>query len=326
MKDLILITSHCDTEDKEKILLDLVVDLQRFKVDYDIMISSHTPINHEIHGLVDYVLYNRNNELLVGPNYVNKHWFSHIENRVIQSSYAYVNTHAAILSILIPAISYAKSLGYEKVHQIEYDTTITSDKEFKLNSHFLNEYDYIIYSHPKYDMEGSFKSFKISKIIEEWKRFDMGVIENLYKNDTKKITENVVANLIKTQRNVLIKDINVLEYNGLMISQIRGNSVYFDVPFFDTIDFKLKFITKNLQDFKYNIKVFVNDKLKVNYNCHPGYWKIFDLLDDFYEVFSIEVVRNNKRVFKLHFDDLKSKENFKENSLLLIVDSLENFH
>ena len=64
MKDLIVITAHCPSDDRRKILLDLVAGLQPIRKDFDLMVISHTPITSDVQERVDWAIYDRDNELL----------------------------------------------------------------------------------------------------------------------------------------------------------------------------------------------------------------------------------------------------------------------
>ena len=48
MKDLILITAYCPDDNRESILRNLVLSLEKYKDKFEVMIVSHTPIPLDI--------------------------------------------------------------------------------------------------------------------------------------------------------------------------------------------------------------------------------------------------------------------------------------
>src|SRR6056300_1578465 len=130
MKDLILITSYCpNTERKEK-LFEFLKSLQKFRDKYDIFLASHLPIDNFYFNYIDYFYYDKNNVILEDIEYRQNAWFSPWDDYVIWSSYTSIgNTISAIWDMIIPSISMAKSLNYEKIHCFEYDSLITDIKE-----------------------------------------------------------------------------------------------------------------------------------------------------------------------------------------------------
>ena len=64
MKDLILIGAYCPDDEREGFLSKLVDQLQEVKKDFDILICSHLVIPEYISKKVDYVFYDKNNDLI----------------------------------------------------------------------------------------------------------------------------------------------------------------------------------------------------------------------------------------------------------------------
>lgn len=62
MKNIVLIQSHCDTEEKIKYLKNNISKLREF--DLDVLLFSHIPLSQEIIGLVDYFIYDKTNPIL----------------------------------------------------------------------------------------------------------------------------------------------------------------------------------------------------------------------------------------------------------------------
>jgi hypothetical protein len=92
----------------------------------------------------------------------------------------------------------------------------------------------------------------------------------------------------------------------------RGSKIYWNVPFYEPNTNKLKFIIWNNNNESYFTKVIVNNTALFHFNPIPPYnWKILDLLNDFDEVKSIKVFRDDKIVIDLKFPNQNSKNIFK---------------
>ena len=85
MKDLICITAHCPTEEKRKILYNLVSSLQTIREDFDLIVISHTPVTFDVQENVDWVIFDKDNEILKDWKYQNHPWFSPEKGKLIQS-------------------------------------------------------------------------------------------------------------------------------------------------------------------------------------------------------------------------------------------------
>ena len=149
MKDLILITAYCPDDYREGLLRNLVTSLKSHDL-FDLMIVSHTPIPLDIQKKVDFVLYDKKNEILTDWDMLNQPWFNPMNDRRIQSSFlSKKNTHLAIWRMVILGFSNAKNLGYTKVHLMEYDCEINDPSELLDNSDQLSNYNSVVYVEDK---------------------------------------------------------------------------------------------------------------------------------------------------------------------------------
>jgi len=312
MKDLILITSYCPDSEKKEMLFEFLKSLQKFRNEYDIFLSSHLPIDNFYFNYVDYFYYDKNNTILDDIEYRQNSWFSPENNYIIWSSYTHIgNTISAIWDMIIPSISMAKSLNYRKIHYVEYDSLVTDLKEIKENSDLLEDNDYVIYSNPNgLKMIGALMSFRVDGIIKEWEKKDEEEFKKLYIGKYPKFPENIMFNLIEGQRKYVKKDINNVTKNGLTISRINTNREYWNVPFFDPNDSKLKFLSRNMSNKEFNVKIFVNDNFINIGNVKPNSWKIVDILNNFYDTKKILVLVDNIKTLELNFKDEKDKNVF----------------
>jgi hypothetical protein len=111
------------------------------------MISSHSYVPKDICDKVDYVIYDKENKILTGDEYRATLWVKLTDNYKINTQYVgNQNTMLTAWKLSISAFSLAKSLGYKKIHKIEYDTIVNDLSEFEDNSKLLDEYDTIFYA------------------------------------------------------------------------------------------------------------------------------------------------------------------------------------
>ncbi len=172
MKDLIMISSYCNTKEKEDVLRNLVSQINFHKDIFDIMIVSHTVVPSDISSKCDLVLYDKKNELLYDWDLRCKPWFNPGNTRQIMSIFTgYFNTHLAIWRMLILGNSVAKNIGYKKVHHIEYDTNINDFAEIVDNSKLLEEYDCVTYTKTKDTVDpilfGSYQAYRLDNLSDD---------------------------------------------------------------------------------------------------------------------------------------------------------------
>lgn len=305
-KELIIITSYCNTKEKKDVLLHFLKSLQNFRNEFSVLLTSHIPLDSFYYDYIDYFYYDKNNLILNSPSYNYNSWFGPKDNYIINSSYVELgNTHATILSMLIPSIKVAEGLGYKKLHYFEYDSYVHKIDELKDNSRILNDYDFVVYgTKNNHLMNGSIYSFRTDRVIDLYKKYDIEQIKSLYKNKPT-IPENITFDLINTQRKCVVKNYEDLNKNGIEVSKVRGNKFYWDVPYYDTETGELLFISHNNNNEEtHDVKIIVNeDKIFNIKGLIPSEWRIIKLLDNFYDVQSLIVLRNNNKILDLKFDD-----------------------
>jgi hypothetical protein len=311
-KELILIPSYCPDKKRKEIFFEFLKQLQNFRDTYDILVSSHTPLDTIFFDYFDYFYYDKNNIILTDIEYRQNGFFCPFDNYVIWSSYiGSGNTIKAILDLLIPSISIAKNLKYEKIHFFEYDTKIVNNTELVENSKLLDEYDYVIYNaEDTHKIAGGYLSFKTNFVVDEWKENNEETLKKAYFGVYPKTPENILYNQIKNQRKFIEKNYHELKLNGIEINIVHENRSNWNVPFFDPKDSNLKFVSFNNTNSEYDVKVIVNNKLHNLGIIKPRNWKIISLLENFYDVEYVTVLKNNEKILHLEFNNLDFKNKF----------------
>ena len=308
MKDLICITAHCPTEEKRRILYNLVSSLQPIRKDFDLMVISHTPVTFDVQENVDWVIFDKDNELLTDWKYQNQPWFSPHDGKHIQSIFFGIgNTYLTLHKQLITGYGHAKTFGYEKVHFIEYDAYFQDHTEFYDNSKILNTYDAVLYTKKDALFEinlqfgiGNFHSVRISTLSERAFKYDREEILKELEESSEKTTEKRTQILYGENGNkIYFKDHNVITQNGNILRIIDFHKGEFEmqwaVPFYDDRKKTIEFVVWNDASEKpCNVIVIVNDDNIIKFeNLKKFEWSI-QTLGEPKDIRNIKVIINDK--------------------------------
>jgi hypothetical protein len=146
MKDISVILSHADTEDKLILLEDSVDNLLR--QGKKVLISSHIDVPKYIVDKVDFLICDKENPLIRYDEYLNSFnivyvWSSfdgYRQDFPIEFNHAF-----AVHKLILNACAIAKSNGYETIHFINYDYVIKDSKVLEKHNEILNRYDVVSY-------------------------------------------------------------------------------------------------------------------------------------------------------------------------------------
>ena len=311
MKDIILITAYCPDTNRLDKLRKLVVQLQRFKEKYDIMVVSHTTVPTDIQDKVDLCLYDKKNELLTEWDLINQPWFSPNGDGKIQSGLLTGrNTHLAIWRMMILSFSMCKNIGYEKIHHIEYDCEIVDDKEISDNSIILDSYDSVYYLDVKKRVSdilfGSFQSYKIKSLPEPLVNLDEKWIKELIRSSPCKSPERMLKKLLISSGRSYEKDRSLLEIGGNKFATSENDEGFNDwgVPFVDLLDECVYFIVWNTRKESVENTIVYNDsKILKTGKVLKGHWKLL----------KIDNINNLTKIVTLENDIVRDVINFKNN-------------
>jgi hypothetical protein len=325
MKDLIMISSFCDTKEKEEILRNLVNQVNTKKDKFDLMVVSHTVVPDDISGKCDFVLYDKKNELLYEWDLRCKPWFNPNNQRQIISIFTgFFNTHLAIWRMIILGNSLAKNVGYNKVHHVEYDTSINDFSELIENSELLEKYDCVTYHKTKDNVDsllfGTYQTYRLDTLHEDLLILNEEKIKNKILNTENKLPESMLFNLLHTNKNGFVKNKSLLdsEFNtfGLSHGQMINAYTAWCLPFYDRLTKKLRFVVWNIEEDSENVEVQViyNNEKIINLGViKPQNWVVKDI-DDFDKSKKMVVILNNK--IRNIFDFEKDGEMFKQVSFM----------
>ena len=290
MKDLIVIGSHCPDFERQEILNKCIDYLQPVRNDFDILISSHVLIPDFISNKVDYIFYDKNNELLYDSKYQNKPWFTPSGSDLyIQSIYVNeYNTYLAVYRLLISGFGFAKVMGYSKAHYIEYDVHLKNTNELYDNSQLLDSYGIVLYkgelNKTLYQSEfshGFFQSVDIENLDDTFLYYNKENLLSLLENSPNKINEKVTQDIHeKNKKGLLYKDVNIFMEQGcdLFLSEktLKEKRLTWAVPFYNKKNESIDFIVVNTFSEKpISVKVIVNSKIYNVDNLQENGWYLW---------------------------------------------------
>lgn len=327
MKDLIVIGSYCPDEERIKMLDRCVDSLDGIRKDFDVMISSHTIVPDYISKKVEYTFYFKENEIITDWNYLNRPWFRPISEMIIHSCLVTEkSTYLAVYGVFLSSLGIAKSLNYETVHWIEYDSEIKDYSDLYENSKIVRDFVGVNYKQEKEDDKvnlnwgvGCFQTINLLKVPESMLKYDRNFLLGLLKNSTSKTNEKITEDLYLSEGGKIYYKSweKLLEKESLfnLSSHTEKDSLnYWAVPFWDEKYSSLKFVVWNNKDYgNIDVVVILNDEKILSFNnISGGHWQIKDLglLE---ETETITVLINGKIKSRIVLND-ELRELFKSSS------------
>jgi hypothetical protein len=317
MKDIILVTAYCPKIEQKEILIKLLQNLNTIRDKYDIMITSHTILDSYFLEYCDYFYFDKKNPVLNDIEHRNHAFFDLQNENIIWSNYTNIgNTHLTILRLIIPAINLIKSLNYKKIHFLEYDCKFYNSEELDENSELLNKFDCVIYENIIHKMMlGAFKSFNVNKMISLWENYDENKIKKIIEESYPKTPERVTFRHIEKELNFYKKETETNKLKGMEVSLIYSSNYNWNVPFYQEIDDRLKFISWNNSDDPQTIKIIINDNKIIKFTLsNKNHWKISDI-GNYDEIENIIIIKNDEIINRFNFS-IDFKEKFKKSNFI----------
>lgn len=149
--DLIVITAHINSKEKEIICINLIKELRK-QYNLPVYLASHIDIPKKISSEVDAYVVNTYNPIL---NYDIKNEFTKkykseinyfISNKSLKISYPIFHHGYAHLLSIVDGCALGLLHGYRKFHNCVYDLNLLAIKEIKKHQEYLNEHDCVFYN------------------------------------------------------------------------------------------------------------------------------------------------------------------------------------
>ena len=212
-KDAVIINSHADNYEKQKVLLQNVISLKRRG--YFVIVSSHIDIPNSVKSICDYFVCETDNPIVLAQDYAKyssncpSQYFSVEGSYHLDYLFAFNHGYAA-LRLMINGLAIAQLKSFETCHIINYDYLLFNEEKMQQNIKDLETADIVCYYwdlpleiHPSlntgYFVGRTEKLFNALKSFQETKDY--------YRDNNNSILEYVVYNCFqKAGLNMLFRE------------------------------------------------------------------------------------------------------------------------
>ena len=302
MKDLIFITAYCPTEEQEKTLEKCVNSVLECGKHIALISHSHIPIH--IQKKCQYYVYDYNNEISDDYNLLEFQNYKFINDKtIIQSKFFQKYFYGFAIYRMFSIVSQiAINFGYKNIHHIEYDCELLDKSLVDVNSNYLEEYDSVIYTdNGKEDgfLFGSFKSFKVSSLPENFKNYNRNFIEE----EMKKIRP---TNLESITKKLFIESGKVLFQPHLSNEEFKKGKNFYSrnlhhTLYYNPIDLTLNIFYKSIIDVSEDIVIMINKEKVITVQTKPYHWHIKPL-GIFNDINHVKIYNSEKVIYEKTFD------------------------
>jgi len=315
MKDLVLITAYCPSDEQIEALEKCLESIK--KTGYHILLVSHTHIPIHIQKKCQYYIYDYLNDVSDDYNLFGDNFFA-VDNISINSRFFQKSFYGfAIYRMFSIASQLAANFGYKNLHHIEYDCELIDKSLIFEHSKLLETYNSILYTDTGDQdgfMFGSLKSFDVKSLPDNFKNYNRDFMEGEMRRIEPRHLETFTKSLFVNSGNVLFKHDNELTKERFkkgpkFVSMGRHYNLYYNDN-----DKTLNVLYRSLTDERENIVVIVNDNKIVRLDVTPRHWYVKPL-GIFDQIKYVRIDNSKKTLFEKHFDD-DFREIFKKNSYI----------
>lgn len=272
--DIVIVTSHADNIEKLYLLKKSISELVKQK--RTILLSSHISVPDEILNMVDYFIYDKDNDLISPaeqPPII--YW---INFDVYEQTYVFNTTHIyAALKLLINALSFAQSNGFKNGHVVVYDNILTDRTVIDNNIELLKENDLVLYKE-KGEYKSNLFSFRCSEFYNSIKHLDT---KQKYLDTDSRTFENLLSQLHTDLKTHFI-DLDTIKSDNI-IDVVCANGLHNHI-IKDKVDEKITYLFLSREHGQEQIYLFVmtfcdelNLRLKINRKKYKLCLKIGDI-------------------------------------------------
>jgi hypothetical protein len=314
-KDLILLTAYTPDLKRKNILLEALKSINKNK--FDIMVSSHSSIPEEALEYCDYFIYDKNNALLLDPEYKLSFWFSCNVFKIYTTEYKDYNHIIAAGSLTINGLSSSKNFGYNKVHWFDYDTIFLNDSELIENSNLLDTHSIIWYRHP--DLTSfSGMSFNLNKIDQDWFNTSNDIFYSFLNSSTVNTLEEFNYSLIVKKDDHYEKNITNLN-EKINISLYSADDSDWAIVVYDDISKDFMFFNYNKTGTDNNINVIINNSHIKTFFTQQKQSYYTESIGKAEDIQYIKIIMNNKVVKDYDFNIISKEEYILKNKIEYII-------
>jgi hypothetical protein len=334
-----LVVGYAPTKEKEEVLRKLLVKLNASACPI-ILVLHNKPSDH-ILDLVNYFIYDKNNEVVnyyptkSDPSFPCIYSTVNLENEANERIWTQYSSHLryhgyAALSMMFNGLLFAKTLGYEICHLVEYDTEVKDLNEFFENETLLKTASSVFYflgPHKSmvYCQVASYNLSAYSYDILDWSK-QKPVIKSIVSDEKYGINsgmpEIAFYEILHSGGNHIKKNIKSLKSNGLGLDlssklQLDVTELISVTPFVNKdkqVCVYAHYLVKKEDNIK-TIKFITNDKIIEGTLRSQGEW-FYAYACELNELNIIEAYVDGKELKKYDFLNDIIIEHFVNHSIL----------
>ena len=229
MNDIVLVSAYCDSEEKIKLLHDLLCFLK--ENNKKIFLASHLYCDSYIQSFCDYYFFDKENELIYDKKYYGSIFHNNKDFYISTRNAGSANTTFPVLKSLFNGVNFCYNNGFDVVHYLEYDSKIKNINEIEDNFNLIkknNDISGVCYLEND-TMLGNYFCLNVKKIGLEKFVFNKKIIlENILKYG---ICEVIIKNEIFDK--TVIEKKSILIRNDEFLTQIiQSGYLRFGVVYF----------------------------------------------------------------------------------------------
>jgi len=307
MKEIVIISSHADSEEKILTLSNCISQIN--KQGFDIILSSHIPIPENIVNTVNYFVYDSTNlPIIFGEDEFDKSYSFYFTNGDYYQSSQAIKYHSySILRLYTNALAIAWANGYSISHFVNYDYIINEESLLKKHSYMLESCDIFGYHDLSYDANmrsldcGIFSAridpfLNCSKNIKSKKDF---LVENepvLESFIHKYFSDKNGLKIKSDDRSLLLNSDNVIDFHKFDTNIINGEIIIYLTKEQGLENYFVSVFTNKSKD--YILEIQIDDEKRIH-SIRPNYSvNVIDVTD-----FIISGKKINVKIGEVNFSN-----------------------
>ena len=220
-RELAIVLSHADTEEKEDLLRRSVTSLKN--QGYQIAVSTHIPVSEEVFKLADFVVYDEDNPIVYQEEYRRLSSMIPIfmmDYQDFELNYAFDYNHGfAALKLIKNGLGVALANGYVISHFVNYDYVITNSETIERHTSELMSADLVSYKwNDDHSINSGFFSARTEPLLDALRNYDSK--EKYFSFKGKVILEDVLYEICNAESLILSKLDPKLATQGNLINGI----------------------------------------------------------------------------------------------------------
>lgn len=330
--EVILITAYTPDEHRMDLLRNLITKLKSHNK--KVVVSSHSKIADDVLDLVDYFIYDSNNQLLIynEPEGWVKTTCTPTSETIITKHTLYLGSPVlAHWRTLSNGLVLCKSVGFKYVHYIEFDTDVNNIMEIDANTKLLiNGNANVVYTFPEdidepklyFNLEGHynvwnldyytfdelvFNEIRSRKILQD----NQGCCEWAYYDFFIKNKPHIIKNQHTLHSKGITLDLHHNTWNLLSSKKLIEPTLYVNKE-----NNNIEFYINNCFEESLIFNFIINNSREHNQEILPNHWSITPL-SNIFETNNLSIYLNGKFLREIIFNNDEEREDFKINNYIM---------